>query len=718
VPAEGNIEHVEGIVRTIGARLGSDPGTWNIDRIMRLPGTVNIPSTDKAAQGRVPATARALLEYSGGRPFTLEQLEKWAPPSRVSSKERGGSAKDLRADADNPVLGGVVQAAESYNDLPHDLRKKFEEHCRRDPKLRALYEDGTLPPGHTDDSGSGYSFALAGRLKQTGAFTPTQYGQLLWVWEYSSDRSKINGRSIRRDWQRAVSEEPWGAPADLWAGDSGLTELPDGVVPEIVERLARSGGRRLGVEPGALAAAYVTALGSLVPAGNRLQMRQFDTDWTVAPILWFMVVGDPATRKSPLLSYAIAPVRAVEARWRSEYAAAQQRPRSALPAAAEKTEGVPDQQCQSADALFRAGESVEVGDVPFRQKIVNDATTEATGSLLAENPDGLLYFADELSGWIGSMDAYKARAGKDRPFWLTAKEGQPYTINRQGRGRTVVPNCAVGVLGGIQPDRIRALADNLDDDGLLQRFMPVLIDQRGPGVDEAPDQGLKAEAEALGLALARSEPNRLFKFAPEADAERLAIEDFSARESERPNVPPAMKQWLCKLPNEFGRLALVFHAIECHHAHLGEPSAAIPELVSRETAHRAGRFLREFIFPHARVFYERVVGQSVVEQHARWIAGFILSRRRPVIEARDIYKNYPQLKKPERRGDIAAAMYDLEMQDRVRPIGRGRQGEWNKWAVNPAAHDGRFEDRATAELERRSEIRAMIAETGAERAAA
>ena len=366
IPADGNIERVEGIVRTIGARLGGDPSTWNIDRIMRLPGTVNVLTPDKVAQGRTPATATGLIDYSSGKTFTLEQLEEWAPPSPVSSKERGGTGEsnvvdlNARADADNPVDWRIVQAAKCYDDLPSDLRRAFREHCQRDAKLRVLYEDGTLPPGHNDESGSGYSFALARCLKQAGDFTPTQFGQLLWVWAHGPDHSKINRRAIWRDWERAVSEEPWGPPADLWVADSGPIELPDGVVPEIVERLARSGGRRLGVEPGALAAAYVTAFGSLVPAGNRLQMRQFDTDWTVAPILWFMVVGDPATRKSPLLSYAIAPVRAVEAKWRSEYAAAQQRPRSAPPAPAEKNEDQPDQQCQSSDALFRAGESVEV----------------------------------------------------------------------------------------------------------------------------------------------------------------------------------------------------------------------------------------------------------------------------------------------------------------------------------------------------------------------
>jgi hypothetical protein len=695
---------------------------------------VNLPDAKKTAQGRTPAAATVLIDHSSGKTFTLEQLAAWAPPTPVAANAKRSKTNAAgKGNASHPLVDmKAVQAAEIYDDLPEDLRSTFEAHCKRDRLLRALWETGKLPPGRRDDSGSGYSLALAERLKRFGKFTATQFGQLLWVWKYGRLHEKIDARMIARDWERAVNDtadglEPvagpevkfdGGEPVDLWADTSRPAELPQGVVPEIIERLARGGGRRLGVEPGALAAAYVTAFGSLVPAGNRLQMRQLDTDWTVAPTLWFMVVGDPATRKSPLLSYATAPVRPVEAKWRRDFAAAQQRRRSVSSAPPEKTEGQlasgePD---QSSEAVFCGGEGVEVGDVPFRQKIVNDATTESIGSLLEENPDGLLYFADELSGWIGNMDAYKARPGKDRPFWLTAKEGGPYTINRQGRGRTVIPNCAVSVLGGIQPDKIRALADNLDDDGLLQRFMPILIDQRGRGVDEAPDQGLKAEAEELALALARSEPNRLFKFSPEADAERLAIEDFAAWESERPSLPPAMRQWLNKLPNEFGRIALVFHFIE-HASRIRQPEAAIPELISRETAQRARRFLMEFVFSHARAFYEGVLGRSNVDVHARWIAGFILARERVKVEARDIYRVYQPLKKPERRGDLLAAMYSLEMLGWVKPIGVGRRGEPNWWAVNPEVHQ-RFADRAAAEKTHRAEVQEKIAQAGAERRAA
>jgi hypothetical protein len=55
---------------------------------MRLPGTVNVPTPDKAAQGRSPATATVLMEYSRDRTFTLSSLRNGLPPP---SKERGGS---------------------------------------------------------------------------------------------------------------------------------------------------------------------------------------------------------------------------------------------------------------------------------------------------------------------------------------------------------------------------------------------------------------------------------------------------------------------------------------------------------------------------------------------------------------------------------------------------------------------------------------------------
>jgi len=124
-------------------------------------------------------------------------------------------------------------------------------------------------------------------------------------------------------------------------------------------------------------------------------------------------------------------------------------------------------------------------------------TTEALAVALSENPEGLLYHADELAGWLGGMDAYRAKGGKDRPFWLQAKEGGPLTINRKTSERICVENCAISVLGGIQPDKIRALKLGMSDDGLLQRFAPIVIQRDGNGLDIPPDA---ATVEQLALA--------------------------------------------------------------------------------------------------------------------------------------------------------------------------------------------------------------------------
>jgi hypothetical protein len=50
-------ESIENINKGIGAEFGGDVGTWNADRILRVPGTVNWPNKKKRAAGRTPAMA-------------------------------------------------------------------------------------------------------------------------------------------------------------------------------------------------------------------------------------------------------------------------------------------------------------------------------------------------------------------------------------------------------------------------------------------------------------------------------------------------------------------------------------------------------------------------------------------------------------------------------------------------------------------------------------
>lgn len=63
--------------------------------------------------------------------------------------------------------------------------------------------------------------------------------------------------------------------------------------------------------------------------------------------------------------------------------------------------------------------------------------------------------------------------GSDRPFWLEATGGRLYTVEHMGCDPVLVERLSVGVVGGIQPDRLRKLLLKPgDDDGLLARTLP------------------------------------------------------------------------------------------------------------------------------------------------------------------------------------------------------------------------------------------------------
>ena len=60
--------------------FGAGAGTWNIDRLMRMPWTVNHLSVKKRAEGRRPA-ATQLLEHHPERNYTVSQLRAMLVPA-------------------------------------------------------------------------------------------------------------------------------------------------------------------------------------------------------------------------------------------------------------------------------------------------------------------------------------------------------------------------------------------------------------------------------------------------------------------------------------------------------------------------------------------------------------------------------------------------------------------------------------------------------------
>lgn len=498
-----------------------------------------------------------------------------------------------------------------------------------------------------------------------------------------------------------------GDPIDLWADQSEPPDLPPGLLPAALDRWVSDEAERKGVERGAVALPALVACAAAATSRFEVQVKQHDTGHTDRPILWGALIGPPAARKSPVLKEALRPLKGIEDAWRA-HDAEEGRAYEKKRARWEKS--------------GRENGDPEPPRPRRRRKIINDTTVEALGPILRDNPDGVLSFNDELAGWIGAMDAYRPgkSASKDQPFWLSAKQGEAYTIDRATRDSLHVPHAAVHVLGGIQPDVIRKVASDCSGNGLLQRFMLVNLQPASPALDRAPDERASKEfrdaiKQLAGLQYSEFVPRSRFRFTPEADKYRQEIVAFRDKLLNDPDVPIPLQGWLGKIEAEWARLALILHFVKWTADVLADDFPE--EFISAETAEQAARLIVEWQYPHQRYFYQSVAGLGAnIDADARNVAGLILARGMEVITERDIDRSCSGLRRENRRPARLAAMRTLEINGWVRVSGWHRAYKHpSEWRVNPLVHDGRFKERADAERHRREAIRQKIAVDGAAR---
>jgi hypothetical protein len=201
-------------------RFGGD-SVENVDRIMRLPGTTNIPTAEKVARGQ--QTRRASVTWCGARYAFQEVGSHYPPASKADAVDRNPEIEQLKQAIDIHK----VSAAASFDELPHDLREKFELACAERPALARLWASGEA--NGADKSASAARFNLALRLK-TASFSIDEFGALLFVWEHATSPHKPRieewddqelRRELARCWANARAEPD---PLDFFE------EIPDDIM--------------------------------------------------------------------------------------------------------------------------------------------------------------------------------------------------------------------------------------------------------------------------------------------------------------------------------------------------------------------------------------------------------------------------------------------------------------------------------------------------------
>ena len=319
---------------------------------------------------------------------------------------------------------------------------------------------------------------------------------------------------------------------------------------------------------------------------------------------------------------------------------------------------------------------------------VTDSTVERLAVIAAEQPRGTLMARDELAGWLLGMTRY-AGGGSDRPFWLEAYGGRPYRVERMGRDPVHIDRLAIGVVGSIQPDRLRSLLIKSEDDGLPARFLPVWPD---PAPLQRPTAGpnaafLESALHRLSnLAMAADEGGRPQPlFLPFTEEARVLLDglrhDARAWEDDAEGL---LLSFTGKLPGLAVRIALVL-------AHLiwaaGETEE--PWEVTRAHVECAAHFVETYALPMARRAYaDASVSRS--EKAARKLVQAIRELRWTVFASRDVLR----LDRADiaTAADLNPALAVLEDADVIKPIGgapgpRGGRPS-RRFAVNPAILGG------------------------------
>jgi Protein of unknown function (DUF3987) len=146
-----------------------------------------------------------------------------------------------------------------------------------------------------------------------------------------------------------------------------------------------------------------------------------------------------------------------------------------------------------------------------RRIATQDATVEAATEILSGGDEysKLTIRCDELVGWLSSLSRYNTKGGGARAMWLEGYDGGPQYIDRIIRGNIYVPNWSVIVAGNIQPRRLAAMAKDLVDDGLFQRFL--VNHTRPPELGIEDDLPMSVEYCDLFKALSELRPPRRSK---------------------------------------------------------------------------------------------------------------------------------------------------------------------------------------------------------------
>jgi hypothetical protein len=281
--------------------------------------------------------------------------------------------------------------------------------------------------------------------------------------------------------------------------------------------------------------------------------------------------------------------------------------------------------------------AVDPGPFVAPRLYVSNVTIERLAVLLQARPQGMLMLSDELSALFLNMSRYSG--GQDNEFWLEAWNGDSYTVERMGRPPIVVDHLLVGVVGGLQPDKL-ARSFKGDLDGMYARVLFAWPPEPGyrpltNDVAEIEPEIVNALTRIAGLDGGQGKDG---EFAPRAiSLSPEATETFEQflrfMHDGKRSLDGREREWWCKTPAHVLRLAGTLACLDWAMSGGEEPS-----LIEDRFVKSSVRLVRDYFWPHSRAAL-RQIGLSERHAYERRILRWIAANKRKEVSVVDIRRN-------------------------------------------------------------------------------
>jgi hypothetical protein len=407
-----------------------------------------------------------------------------------------------------------------------------------------------------------------------------------------------------------VSSFSWDEP-DLSILDDRRGELPafplDTLRPDWLRDWVARAAHGTGTNIDHVAVPLLGIVSSVIGGARRVQPS---LSWSEPMTLWTGIIGHSGTGKTPGLDATRLPLAQLEYERKDEIEEQRRAhaERAHLAALAHKKweAAVKEAISHNRKPPPRPSEADDPGDWVPPRLFISDITVERIGALLQAQPRGLLLLIDELAGWFHNMSRYSG--GKDNQFWLMAWDGRPYVVERMGRPPVSLRQLIVGVLGGMQPDKLADVFEGAAD-GMYARFLfawPEAAPYR-PLTDQADQVDRTILTTLDKLARLHDAPLRPVLLTQRA---KKQFEALRKRVSTEANLLDGReREWWTKVPSQVLRLAGTLTFLDWGIRRNGQA----PEYILVQFMNAAIKLMVDYFFPHSCAALRQI---GITQQHA------------------------------------------------------------------------------------------------------